>query len=187
MSRCRALGAGAATTYADTRAAAAHFIGVLWVSASQGVSVKELRAAVGLSRERLEDACEYLLANPPLGLAVQRHGDELSLVTAPELSKSIERHLGRDRPAALSKAALEVLAIIAYRQPIERAGIEFIRGSASDSALDTLLQRGLIADNPHHLFVTTSAFLDSVGFRDLADLPSLEDVDRISIVPTSRG
>jgi len=54
-----------------------------------------------------------LLANPPLGLAAQRHGDELRLVTAPEVSSSVERHLNVERPVALSKAALEVLAIIA--------------------------------------------------------------------------
>jgi segregation and condensation protein B len=73
----------------------------------------------------------------------------------------------------LSRAALEVLAIIAYRQPIARAGIELIRGSASDSALDTLLDRALVARNAHQLFVTTRAFLDYVGLRDLADLPTL--------------
>jgi segregation and condensation protein B len=51
---------------------------------------------------------------------------------------------------ALSKAALEALAIVAYRQPITRAGVEFMRGSASDSALDSLLQRGLVEHNPQH-------------------------------------
>jgi segregation and condensation protein B len=66
-----------------------------------------------------------------------------------------------------------VLAIIAYRQPIARAGIELIRGSGSDSALDTLLQRGLVEHNAHHLLVTTRAFLELLGLRDLADLPSL--------------
>jgi segregation and condensation protein B len=160
----------------DTRAAAAHIVGVLWASASQGASVKELRAAVGLSRERLEDAYEFLLAHPPLGLAVQRHGDELRLVTAPEVSSSVERHVNKPRPVGLSRAALEVLAIVAYRQPIARSGIEFIRGSASDSALDTLLERGLIARNQHGLFVTTWAFLSFAGLRSLGDLPSLRDV-----------
>jgi hypothetical protein len=58
----------------DTRAAAAHIVGVLWASASQGVTVRELRAAIGLSSERLEDAYAYLLEPPPLGLAVQRTG-----------------------------------------------------------------------------------------------------------------
>src|SRR5712692_8437411 len=79
----------------DTRAAAAHVVGVLWASASQGVTVRELRSAIGLSRERLEDAYEFLLANPPLGLSVQRLGDELSLVTAPEVCSSVERHLNK--------------------------------------------------------------------------------------------
>jgi segregation and condensation protein B len=157
----------------DTRAAAAHVVGVLWAAASQGLTSKELRGAIGLSRVRLETAYEYLLGNPPLGLAVQRHGEEFSLVTAPEVSASIERHLGKPRPVALSRAALEVLAIVAYRQPIARAGIELIRGSASDSALDTLLERGLIERNAHQLFVTTRAFLDHAGLRDLADLPPL--------------
>jgi hypothetical protein len=74
----------------DTRAAAAHSVGVLWASASRGVSVKELRAAIGLSRERFEEGYEFLGKNPPLGLAVRRHGDELRLVTAPEVSSSVE-------------------------------------------------------------------------------------------------
>jgi segregation and condensation protein B len=161
----------------DTRAAAAHIVGVLWATASQGVTVKELRAAIGLSRERLEAAYAYLLEHPPLGLAVQRHGEEFSLVTAAEVALSIERHLGKPRPAALSRAALEVLAIVAYRQPIARAGIESIRGSASDSALDTLLQRGFVAHNPHQLLVTTRVFLAFAGVRDLADLPPLSGPD----------
>jgi segregation and condensation protein B len=159
----------------DTRAAAAHIIGVLWASARQGLTVKELRAAVGLSRERFEDAYEFLGANPPLGLAVQRHGDELQLVTAPEVSSSVERHLNHPRPVPLSNAALEVLAIVAYRQPIARSGIEHIRGSASDSAIEKLLERRLIAHNPHHLFVTTPEFLHLAGLRDLADLAPLAD------------
>jgi segregation and condensation protein B len=137
------------------------------------VTSRELRGAIGLSRERLESAYEFLLEHPPLGVAVQRHGEEFSLVTAPEVSASIERHLGNPRAAALSRAALEVLAIVAYRQPIARAGIELIRGSASDSALDTLLERGLIERNAHQLLVTTRAFLDYAGLRDLADLPTL--------------
>ncbi|MBV9169493.1 MAG: SMC-Scp complex subunit ScpB, partial [Chloroflexi bacterium] len=159
----------------DTRAAAAHIVGVLWASASQGLTVKEIRAAAGLSRERFEDAYEFLGESPPLGLGVQRHGDELRLVTAPEVCSSVERHLNTPRPVPLSSAALEVLAVVAYRQPIARSGVEHIRGSASDSAIATLLERGLIAHNPHHLFVTTRAFLEFVGLRDLADLPTLSE------------
>jgi segregation and condensation protein B len=103
----------------------------------------------------------------------QRHRDGLKLVTAPEVAASVERYLGRDRPVALSKAALEVLSVVAYRQPITRAGVELIRGSASDSALESLLERGLVAHNQHHLLVTTRVFLDYLGLRDLTDLPPL--------------
>ena len=88
--------------------------------------------------------------------------------------------MNKPRPVGLSKAALGVLAIVAYRQPIARSGIELIRGSASDSALDTLLERGLIAHNQHHLFVTTRAFLELTGLRDLADLPPLPGRDLIA-------
>ena len=100
-------------------------------------------------------------------------GDELRLVTAPEVAGSVERHLRHPKAVTLRQAALEVLAIVAYRQPIARSGIELIRGSASDSAIATLLERGLIAHNPHHLFVTTKAFLQFEGVNDLADLPQL--------------
>ena len=73
--------------------------------------------------------------------------------------------MNKPKPVGLSKAALEVLAIVAYRQPIARVGIELIRGSASDSALDTLFERGLIAHNQHHLLVTTRGFLDLLGIE----------------------
>ena len=87
-------------------------------------------------------------------------------------SPYLSSRTGTNPGGRLSSAALEALAIVAYRQPIGRSGIEHIRGSASDSAIATLLERGLIAHNPHHLFVTTRAFLDFVASRDLADLPS---------------
>ena len=89
------------------------------------------------------------------------------------MSRSVERHLNSEKPVALSKAALEALAVVAYRQPIARSGIELIRGSASDSALDRLLQWGMIEHNTHHLLVTTRGFLEYVGLRDLAQLPDL--------------
>jgi segregation and condensation protein B len=167
----------------DTRAAAAHIVGVLWGTASQGATVKELRAVSGMTRERLEAAYEYLLAHPPLGLVVQCHRDEFFLVSAPEVGRTIERHLGNPRPVPLSKAASEVLAIVAYKQPITRAGIDRIRGTDSDSALDTLLVRGLVAFNDHRLLVTTRAFLDLACLRDLADLPQFEDPEQGAIDP----
>jgi len=70
-----------------------------------------------------------------------------------------------------------VLAIVAYKQPIARAGIERIRGTSSDSALETLLMRELVALNEARLFGTTRAFLEFASLRDLADLPPLQDLE----------
>jgi segregation and condensation protein B len=86
-----------------------------------------------------EDAFEFLLSDPPLGLAVQPHGDELRLVTAPEVSSSLERHTNVEKPISLSKPALEMLAIVAHRQPIALTSLEMTRGPTSDSAAETLL------------------------------------------------
>jgi segregation and condensation protein B len=77
-------------------------------------------------------------------------------------------------PAALGIAAVKVVAIVAHHERIARSGVEHIRGSASDSAIATLLERGLIAHSPHHVFVTTRPFLDLFGLRGLADLPALQ-------------
>jgi len=160
----------------DTRAAAAHILGVLWASAGQGATVTELRAAIGITRERLEAAYEYVLEYPLLGLTVQSHADELRLVASGAVAASVERHLSAPRPVSLSRAALEVLSIVAYRQPLSQASIEAIRGTSSDSAIGTLLQRQLVALDAHRLFVTTPSFLNYLGLRDLADLPPLHDL-----------
>jgi chromosome segregation and condensation protein ScpB len=67
---------------------------------------------------------------------------------------------------------MQVLTIVAYRQPVREAGIESVRGTGSDSAIGRLLQRQLIALDEHRLFTTTRAFSEVSGLlRDLADLP----------------
>ena len=136
-----------------------------------------MRAAIGLTRERLEAAYAYLLAYPLLGLTVLRQGDEFQLVTTGRVAASVERHLNAPRPVSLSGAAMQVLTIVAYRQPVSQAGIESVRGTSSDSAIGTLLQRQLIALDEHRLFATTPAFLKYLGLRDLADLPPLPELE----------
>ena len=69
-----------------------------------------------------------------------------------------------------------MLAIVAYKQPIARVGVERIRGTSSDSALETLVMRELVALNEARMCVTTRAFLDFAGLRDLAHLPPLQDL-----------
>jgi segregation and condensation protein B len=126
-------------------------------------------------------AAAALTAAPPPGLAVQRHGAALRLVTAPASARYVERLLGGPGVTRLSRAALEVLAIVAYRQPVTRAEIDGLRGVNSERALDTLLRRGLVAAVGRRetigrpmLLGTTTGLLDYLGLTSLDDLPPLE-------------
>ena len=120
------------------------------------------------------------------GLMLQRHQDDLQLVTRPETAWAVQRALNPERPARLSRAALETLAIVAYRQPLTRAAIEAIRGVGCEAVLDSLERRELIAEigrqeTPGHprLFGTTLRFLQVVGLERIEDLPALPEGTRI--------
>ena len=114
------------------------------------------------------------------GLALQRHGGKVQIVTAPDVAPYVERFLGLDLSSRLSPAALEVLAIIAYRQPITRADIEAIRGVNCDSVLRTLSAKGLISEAGRLeqagrpiLYATSFVFLQYFGLQAVQDLPPL--------------
>ncbi|NPA91206.1 MAG: SMC-Scp complex subunit ScpB [Chloroflexi bacterium] len=147
------------------------------------VTVKELAKALQVPPEEVERALEALEQRlDGGGLILQRLGKRVQLVTAPDLAEDVERFLGLDLSGHLSAAALETLAIIAYRQPITRAEIEAIRGVNSDGVLRSLLNKGLIevvgrketVGRPL-LYGTTMTFLQYFGLRDLSELPPLEE------------
>lgn len=107
------------------------------------------------------------------------------LCTRPEHFEYISRLVEPRQKQALSQAAFETLAIIAYNQPVTRARIEMIRGVNSDSSIATLLERNLIKeagrlDSPGRpmVYETTGEFLRSFGFRSVKDLPMIE-LDRM--------
>jgi segregation and condensation protein B len=115
------------------------------------------------------------------GLRLQRHRGRVQLTSAPQASPAIERLLGLDMSSRLSRAALETLAIIMYRQPATRPQIESIRGVNSDAVLKNLLSKGLVqeigrSDGPGRpiLYGTTAEFLQYFGLNSLSDLPPLE-------------
>lgn len=114
------------------------------------------------------------------GVRLQRLRDRLQLVSAPELAPAIERFLGLDLSSKLSAAALEVLAIVAYRQPVTRLEIDALRGVNSGGTLRTLVQRELLEEvgrleTVGHpiLYGTTFQFLQYFGLDSLDDLPPL--------------
>ncbi len=115
------------------------------------------------------------------GLQVVELSGGWQLATKPEFAPYVERLYKKQSSSTLSRAALETLAIIAYRQPITKAELELIRGVKPDSSLNTLLERGLIEekgrrDGPGRpvLYGTTTEFLKHFGFKDLSELPDLD-------------
>ena len=123
------------------------------------------------------------------GIRIQLIASAAQLVTAPENTEFVERFLGLEREGRLSTAALETLAIIAYRQPVTRPGIEAIRGVNSDRAVATLEARELIekagtADSPGRptLYRTTLRFLEYFGIEAPNELPPLPEPPAIEEV-----
>lgn len=120
-------------------------------------------------------------AHEERGFFLERVGGGVRLCSKPEYAPYVEA-LGRTaRPGSLSQAALETLAIIAYRQPITRPEIEAIRGVRAESAIASLLDRGLIeekgrSDGPGRpiRYGTTREFLVRFGLQSLADLPAID-------------
>lgn len=115
------------------------------------------------------------------GLRLMRVKSKVQLTTAPEISKIIENYLELDTSSTLSQAALETLAIIAYKQPVTRPEVEVIRGVNSDGVLRTLLSKGLIeelgrAETPGRpiYYGTSPEFLQYFGLESLDKLPFID-------------
>lgn len=150
--------------------------------AGEPVSVAQLARALDAPADAVEAALEDLAAQcQARGVRVQRHGETAQLVSAPEAARAVGRFLGVQATGRLSSAALEVLAIIAYRQPLTRAEIDVIRGVDSSGTLRALLARDLVHEVGRRetlgrpiLYGTTPAFLQQFGLTSLADLPPLE-------------
>ncbi|MBM3128725.1 MAG: SMC-Scp complex subunit ScpB [Chloroflexi bacterium] len=147
------------------------------------VQTAALAKALEVDAEKIEAALAELKQEyTSRGMRVQRLRDKVQLVTAPDAASAIERFLGVDGTGHLSAAALETLAIIAYRQPVTRPAIEAVRGVNCDGVIQTLLSRGLIQEIGRQetagrpiLYATTFEFLQNFGLRGTDDLPPLEE------------
>ncbi|NTU83017.1 MAG: SMC-Scp complex subunit ScpB [Chloroflexales bacterium] len=150
--------------------------------AGEPVSVAQIARALEAPGDAIEAALEQLAAAcRERGVRVQRHGDHVQLVSAPEAARAVGRFLGVQASGRLSSAALEVLAIIAYRQPITRAQVDAIRGVDSSGTIRALLARDLVDEAGRLesvgrpiLYATTPAFLQQFGLTTLADLPAID-------------
>lgn len=149
------------------------------------VTIRTMAEALGLAEHTVRQITmdlmeEYRTARR--GIQIVESAGGYIFLTHPECAEFVEKLQRTPRIVPLTQAALETLAIVAYRQPITRAEIENIRGVRVDSALTTLIERDLLEevgrrDAPGRpiLYGTTKHFLRYFGLRDLAELPGLDE------------
>ena len=149
--------------------------------AEEPVELSTLVKSLRRSAKDIERALDELDARYEQGgIRLQRTQNQVQLVSAPDSGPYVERFLGIETRQRLSGAALEALAVIAYRQPITRAVVEEVRGVNSDAAIASLIGRGLVeevdrAPGPGRaaLFATTLKFLEHFGLTSPSELPPL--------------
>lgn len=155
-------------------------------ASGDAVTVERLQFALGAERQTIEDALRSMADRYDFersGIMLARMEDRVQLCSRPDFADYIRRATETRRPPSLSAAALEVLSIVAYRQPVTRAFIEQLRGVDSTNTVSMLAEKGLIAecgrlDVPGRpvLFRTTPAFLRTFGITTLDELPSLPEL-----------
>ncbi len=158
---------------------------LLFVS-DKPVSLEQLRLAVAGS---LPDDIKAVLAqlkgdydNSPRGMSLVEIAGGWQLLSSPAFAEYIREFYKTRHKEKLSRAGLEVLAIIAYKQPVSRTDVEVVRGVNSDGTVAHLLNKGLIkiagrkeVPGRPYVYGTTAQFLDFFGLRSLEDLPRLEE------------
>lgn len=163
---------------------------LLFVSGAP-VTTLRLAEALGVGGAEVEAALlrlDGLLASR--GLRLQRYRGGSSLTTAPQAASDVARLLDLDSSAHLTRAALETLSIIAYRQPATRPLIDSIRGVNSEASVHTLVRYGLVEESGRGegpgrpiLYSTTQDFLQHFGLGSLSDLRPLEPGEAETLPP----
>ncbi|WP_214740953.1 MULTISPECIES: SMC-Scp complex subunit ScpB [unclassified Exiguobacterium] len=164
--------------------------GLLFVVGDEGMEVRALAETLDISeaaaREQLSKLeASFKTSKRPFQL--MESAGVYKLVTVPDVSPYIQKYVGTMAEQALSRAAMETLVIIAYKQPVTRADIEEIRGVKVERVIHTLLSKGLIESAGRaktigraKLYRTTEHFLDHFGFNSLEELPPLTFEDELT-------
>ena len=153
--------------------------------AEQPVPAEELAEVLEISVDDVEAELEGLateMAERHSGILLRRIAGGWRCYSNPDAFAYLERFASTATAARLSSAALEVLAVVAYRQPVSRNQIAEIRGVDSDSSIRTLERRGLIQEigrlplpGSPTIYGTTELFLEKLGLQSMDDLPPLAD------------
>jgi segregation and condensation protein B len=149
-------------------------VDVSFLAKTLDVSKKEIMKAIGELGVSLEKR----------GLRIVLHDDEVTLVTAPEFGDLIEKIVKEERERDLGRAGIETLSIIAYKGPVSKKEIEYIRGVNSQYALRNLLLRGLVekktsqTDERVIVYTVTSDTLRYLGLSHITELPEYDEVNK---------
>jgi segregation and condensation protein B len=156
----------------------------LLVVAEGGMPTADLARALGVSEQAAVRELNTLVdeyAARESGIRIRDTAAGWRLYAAPEHHDLIRAALRDDQPARLTQAALETLAVVAYRQPVSRSRIGAIRGVSADAVVRTLVSRGLVVETGIEegsgavLYGTSPSFLEKLGIMSLAELPPLSD------------
>ncbi|MDO5724688.1 MAG: SMC-Scp complex subunit ScpB [Tissierellia bacterium] len=159
---------------------------ILFVS-GEPVSIKDIEESLKLDKISMEKALEMIIfkyESDTSGIDIKKFAGKLQLVTKKENYDYINNFFGGDRKKFLSKAAMETLSIIAYKQPVTKSEIDNIRGVKSDSIIYRLIREELVEvkgvlERPGrpNLYGTTEIFLRNFGIEDLKELPEVPEIE----------
>jgi segregation and condensation protein B len=147
------------------------------------ISITQFSNTLSEKPKTVEEALNHLkeFYQNSRGIRIEENKGRFQITTAPELAEVVENYLGQEETTSLSQAALEALAIVAYRQPITRPDVDEIRGVNSDGVIRNLLNKGLIQEVGRNegsgraiLYGTTSDFLQYFGLSTLKELPQID-------------
>ncbi|MFD1206442.1 MULTISPECIES: SMC-Scp complex subunit ScpB [Sporosarcina] len=160
----------------------------LFIAGDEGLTANHLSVLTDTDEEQIEELLKKMLESydnrMESGITLKLYGGAYRLVTKAEYADDILRLLENPAPKSMTQASLEVLAIIAYKQPVTRVEIDDLRGVKSDGPIQTLVAKGLIMEKGRLegsgrpiLYGTTDLFLDRFGLKSIDDLPPLADND----------
>lgn len=163
----------------------AKIMALLFVAGDQGIKEKDLAELLEIDRAALRQSIEQLkiklMSDQDSGIMLFQYNTSYKLITKSEYSELLTKYFKTGLGTKLSQAALEVLSIIAYRQPITRIEVDEIRGVQSSGSINTLLARKLIKEDGKkdvighpNLYVLTDEFFDYFGIKNIEELPKIE-------------
>ncbi|MCL1702720.1 SMC-Scp complex subunit ScpB [Lysinibacillus sp. Bpr_S20] len=163
---------------------------LLFVVGDDGLTIKQLSQLLGEPEELVVQTMEVLKTtyeeDLARGLSIKEMAGVYQLITKSELADTIQRLVENPTAQSLSQASLEVLAIVAYKQPITRVAIEDLRGVKCERPIQTLVSRGLIKEVGRSegtgraiLYGTTKEFLNYFGLNSIEEMPPLPEEELV--------